>query len=188
MRHSFSDAVPMVRVSDRERRKMNYEVFRSAVLDLVGEDKEWNVVTGWEEPDEYRLVGTTPAEEVPSEDYIELEQEKGPYYFFMMISVNRLFVRYQTEGWDAVRMELDKYAYRENSRAHRNRGIDYEARLSEEDAALYAQLRELRSETARRRNVPPYTIFMNRTLYEMCVNRPAEIGELREIYGYGGTL
>lgn len=165
---------------------MNYAVFRSAVLELLEEDREWNVTKDWEESSEYRVIGPEKnGGEVLPDEFIEMEQEKGPYYVFMTISMGGLYVSYQAEGWDAVRRELEKYTRRENSSAHRNRGIDYTARLNEEGAALYAELRELRSEIAKRRNVPPYIIFMNRSLYEMCCRQPSDMEELKKLYGIG---
>ena len=158
-----------------ERSRMNYLVFRSAVQELLEEEKEWDVHTDWEDV----------IEEDQPEDFIELEQEKGAFYEFMTISMNRLFVSYQEEGWDAVVRELDRYTHREGHRTARKRGIDYEARLDEEGAALYRQLRELRSGIAAEKRVPPYIIFMNRALYEMAAFMPDSMEELRRVYGVG---
>ena len=162
---------------------MYYAVFRSAVLGLLRDNSEWSVKTDWGEALE------TPAGSLPSgeglEDFIELEQEKGPFYVFMTVSVNRLFVSYQEEGWDAVVRELERYTLQGRQGARRVRGIDYEARLTDEGAELYGRLRSLRSELARTRQIPPYFIFMNRSLYEMCCRQPADMEELRAIYGVG---
>ena len=141
-----------------ERSRMNYLVFRSAVQELLEEEKEWDVHTDWEEV----------IEEDQPEDFIELEQEKGAFYEFMTISMNRLFVSYQEEGWDAVVRELDRYTHREGRRT-----------------ALYRQLRELRSGIAAEKRVPPYIIFMNRALYEMAAFMPDSMEELRRVYGVG---
>ena len=119
------------------------------------------------------------------EDFIELEQEKGPFYEFMTISVNRLYFAYMEEGWDATLRDLEKYTRRESRAAKRTRGIDYEARLNEEGAALYGKLRELRSRLAAKKQLPPYFVFMNRSLYEMCCRQPSTMEELRGIYGVG---
>ena len=123
--------------------------------------------------------------DLPVEDFIELEQEKGPFYEFMTISVNRLFFSYMEEGWDAVCRDLEKFTRRENRGVRRTRGIDYEARLNEEGTALYRKLRELRSRIAAKKQLPPYFVFMNRSLYEMCCRQPSTMEELRGIYGVG---
>ena len=119
------------------------------------------------------------------EDFIELEQEKGPFYEFMTISVSRLYFAYMEEGWDATLRDLEKFTRRENRGVRRARGIDYEARLNEKGVILYRKLRELRGRIAAKKQVPPYIVFMNRSLYEMCCRQPATMDALRAIYGVG---
>lgn len=208
---------------------MQYEVFRSAVLGLLEEDKEWSVHAEWQEVPavlscgEGSIAGSvgrngssggsaigssggrgsggstigssngkgsngdsrTSARDDVIEDFIELEQEKGPFYEFMTISINRLYFSYMEEGWDAVRSNLEKYTRRDDRGARRNRGIDYEARLTPEGVALYRKLRELRGRIAMSKQLPPYFIFMNRSLYEMCCRQPDSMEELLELYGVG---
>lgn len=170
--------------SVRERRSMKYEVFRSAVLELLKEDKEWSVHPDWQEESAELMRVSGNGDEL-NDDYIELEQEKGPFYEFMTISVNRLYYFCMEDGWDAVTRELEKYTRRQNNGARRSRGIDYEARLNEEGADLYRILRELRSKISIEKKMPPYFVFMNRSLYEMCCRQPSTMSELREIYGVG---
>ena len=163
---------------------MKYEVFRSAVLELLSEDKEWSMQPDWQdESPETRSINDKGGE--LNDDYIELEQEKGAFYEFMTISVNRLYCFCMEEGWDAVTRELEKYTRHQNHGVHRSRGIDYEARLNQEGADLYGILRELRSKIAVSKKLPPYFVFMNRSLYEMCCRQPFTMEELREIYGVG---
>ena len=119
------------------------------------------------------------------EDFIELEQERGAFYEFMTVSMNRLYFSYREEGWDAVRRELDRYLRRDNGTAERRRGIDYEARLDAESVKLYRQLRMLRSEIAYTKGVPPYFVFNNRALYEMSVKLPLTMEEFCGIFGVG---
>ena len=168
------------------RRDMLYEEFRNAVLMLLEEDKEWSVHAEWQEVPAVLTCGSGDSGyDLPVEDFIELEQEKGPFYEFMTISVNRLFFSYIEEGWDAVCRDLEKFTRREKRGVRRARGIDYEARLNEEGAALYKKLRELRSKIAAKKQLPPYFVFMNRSLYEMCCRQPSTMEELCGIYGVG---
>ena len=160
---------------------MQYEEFRNAVLGLLEEDKEWSVHAEWQEVPAVLTCG----DDLPAEDFIELEQEKGPFYEFMTISINRLYFSYIEEGWDAVCRDLEKFTRRDSHGARRTRGIDYEARLNEEGALLYKKLRELRSRIAAKKQLPPYFVFMNRSLYEMCCRQPSTMEELRGIYGVG---
>ena len=171
---------------------MNYIVFRKAVLEWVSGSDGWTVNTDWEETQD----GEDPAgragemsreagESGMPEDFIELEQERGAFYEFMTVSLNRLYFTYREEGWDAVRRELDRYLRRESAAAGRRRGIDYEARLGKEDAELYRRLRRRRAEIALQKGVPPYFVFMNRALFEMAQRRPGTMEELCLVYGVG---
>lgn len=171
-----------------ERRKMNYEVFRSAVLELLEEDKEWEVGTDWEEKPDRASSGIacgTGSDADCAEDFIEMEQEKGAIYEFVSVSVSKLFLFYRDEGWDAVVRELERHTRRGRTSLGRNRGIDYTARLDENGKELYERLRKLRSEIAMRKQLPSYFIFTNRTLYEMCCRQPGTMEELLALYGVG---
>ena len=171
-----------------ERRKMNYKVFRSAVLDLLEEDKEWEVATDWEEGSAGSsggILSGSGTDEESADDFIEMEQEKGAIYEFMSVSVSKLFLFYQDEGWDAVVRELERRTHRGRTNQGRTRGIDYAARLDETGKELYERLRRLRSEIALKKQLPSYFIFTNKTLYEMCCHRPETMEELRALYGVG---
>ena len=165
---------------------MNYALFRNTVLEWVEAEGDWSVDTDWgENAGDYPGEASASVDKSLLEDFIELEQERGASYEFMTISVNRLFYAYREEGWDAVRRDLERFLRRESKTVERKRGIDYEARLDREGVELYRKLRALRAEIAARRRVPPYIVFMNRSLYEMCVNRPGTIEELQNLYGVG---
>ena len=165
---------------------MNYALFRNTVLEWVEAEGDWSVDTDWgENAGDYPGEASASADKSLLEDFIELEQERGAFYEFMTISVNRLFYAYREEGWDAVRRDLERFLRRESKTVERKRGIDYEARLDREGVELYRKLRALRAEIAARRRVPPYIVFMNRSLYEMCVNRPGTIEEMQNLYGVG---
>ena len=156
--------------SARERREMNYEVFRSAVCEVFREeDKEWDVMYDWGEPPVDPVTGDAvgfEGEMEMSEDFVELEREKGGFYEFISVSVRELFHLGKSSG-------------------SRNRGIDYTTRLNEEGKELYEKLRRVRSEEAARRQLPAYFIFTNRSLYEMCTGQPATAEEFRALYGVG---
>ena len=57
--------------------------------------------------------------------------------------------------------------------------------LTPEQAELFERLRALRTELAREQQVPPYLIFNNATLEDMCRKRPATREELLEVSGVG---
>ena len=57
--------------------------------------------------------------------------------------------------------------------------------LSEKDSELFEDLRGLRREIAREENVPPYLIFSDRTLVDMCVKKPQNREQMLQVSGVG---
>jgi ATP-dependent DNA helicase RecQ len=53
------------------------------------------------------------------------------------------------------------------------------------DVALWEALRECRREFAEEQGVPPYVIFHDRSLQEMCITRPQNFSQLGEVSGVG---
>jgi replicative superfamily II helicase len=60
-----------------------------------------------------------------------------------------------------------------------------EPNLSEGDKALEKALRDARSAKARELKVPPYTIFQDKTIYDLVSKKPKTKEELTGIYGIG---
>ena len=57
--------------------------------------------------------------------------------------------------------------------------------LAPRDAELFERLRELRRELASERGVPPYVIFHDKTLVEMCSLLPGSLQEFGALNGVG---
>ena len=82
---------------------------------------------------------------------------------------------------------------RENISALRREEIKAEtsrnksAESSEYDEALFEKLRLLRKRMADAQRVPPYIIFSDKTLHEMCRRFPSTLSDLRQISGVGDT-
>ncbi len=57
--------------------------------------------------------------------------------------------------------------------------------LDEDAQTLYRRLCELRTELAREQQVPPYFIFSNATLVDMCAKRPRDLDEFLDVSGVG---
>jgi ATP-dependent DNA helicase RecQ len=55
----------------------------------------------------------------------------------------------------------------------------------EPDPRLFASLKALRTDLARRDGVPPYVVFTDRALTEMAAYRPTTPGQLGEVHGVG---
>jgi ATP-dependent DNA helicase RecQ len=53
------------------------------------------------------------------------------------------------------------------------------------DRDLFDRLRALRKVLAQRQGIPPYMVFSDRTLHEMCRQMPMTVSALREIPGVG---
>ena len=53
------------------------------------------------------------------------------------------------------------------------------------DQELFGRLKTLRRTFAQRQNVPPYMVFSDKTLHEMCRHLPKTLAALREISGVG---
>jgi ATP-dependent DNA helicase RecQ len=63
---------------------------------------------------------------------------------------------------------------------------DAKSLSSEEyDKALFERLRMLRKEIASSHNVPPFVIFSDRTLRELCIHLPETLPGMRRIHGVG---
>ncbi|GAU08104.1 DNA helicase RecQ [Desulfoplanes formicivorans] len=61
------------------------------------------------------------------------------------------------------------------------------ALTTEESRILWESLRNLRKDIASRQNVPPYTVFADKTLLEMVTYRPTDLESMRSLYGIGRT-
>ncbi len=158
---------------------MDYATFRSAVCSLLSERKEWELEKDWEED----LPAGDGVEDL--EEFIVLQQEQGAFYELVTIGVKQLYKTYKGEGWNAVLNALDLYTRYEKRGGRRFRGVEYEERLNEEGVLLYKDLKSLRASMAAKKGLPPYFLFINRSLYEMCCKQPADREELLAVYGVG---
>lgn len=158
---------------------MDYAAFRRKLKVVFADCKPWNVTFDWnEETDGEARPDGMPDEEL---DTMEMELETGPIYDLRIISVQGFYDLYLRKGWEAVIKEMQTRP----APVRRRRGEDYRLLLNEDGKALYDELRELRAQIARERHIPPYIIFMNRTLYEMVKMLPVNEEQLNELYGVG---
>jgi ATP-dependent DNA helicase RecQ len=74
---------------------------------------------------------------------------------------------------------------REEAKAKKERGKAGDA--GEFDTALFEMLRAVRKRIAGENGVPPYVVFSDRTLHDMCRYFPVTAWELRRISGVGDT-
>ena len=57
--------------------------------------------------------------------------------------------------------------------------------LTGDGAALFEQLRALRMQLAQAEKLPPYLVFGDKTLVDMCAKAPRQLEDMKEIYGMG---
>ena len=59
------------------------------------------------------------------------------------------------------------------------------AALAGDSADLFEQLRALRMRLAHAEKLPPYLVFGDKTLVDMCAKAPRQLEDMKEIYGMG---
>lgn len=74
-------------------------------------------------------------------------------------------------------------AYRRGSVGAKKRGVT--ELLDERQLRVFARLKELRKLIATSKGVPPYVIFSDKTLAEMCLKMPSNMEQMLEISGVG---
>ncbi|MCM1538950.1 MAG: DNA helicase RecQ [bacterium] len=81
-----------------------------------------------------------------------------------------------------IRMAEEKESERNRARARRVKSTDALTRAGYE---LFEKLRTLRLEIAREESVPPYIIFNDRTLIDLCVKMPRTKADMLNVSGVG---
>lgn len=97
-----------------------------------------------------------------------------------------LYVTYLDAGWGTVARTM-RNAMRKAGMLKKSmkRADEYASMLDAEGQELFGRLRQLRAGIARELGLPPYVIFSNETLYEMCTAQPKDMEELLQIHGVG---
>lgn len=119
------------------------------------------------------------------EGEIELSLHGEHCSHFLVISLEELYEQEEKAGWDPVSAALSEEMDAVLKAQRRNRSLGWQDHLLGEQKELFEKLRSRRAELAREKHVPPYVIFSNRTLYEMCRELPDSREEMKELYGVG---
>ncbi len=169
--------------------KLTYEEFCEKILEYLRENKDWVILTDWisEEEEETRhdRGQSAAANLAASENLIEMEMEKGPFYEYLTISADVLYEMYGRDGWAAVTGAIDRRTRGQGRALRRAQAEDYTKWLDDDGRALYGELREIRASFAAQKQLPPYFICVNRALYEMCREQPLTKEDLKSVYGIG---
>lgn len=107
-----------------------------------------------------------------------LEQTDDRYSTLMLGEKGRSFLA----GGETLIMKLPK-EQEKAEKSKKKKTVDLEG----VDSELFERLRAKRMQIARIQSVPPYLIFTDKTLKEMCMRRPANKEEMLQISGVGDT-
>ncbi len=105
----------------------------------------------------------------------EIIEEEGERYPVLKLTPKSHLVLFGREKVTALKREERRDKYR--------RVIDSEFELY--DKILFEILRKIRKRFAEEEEVPPYIIFSDKTLHEMCRYYPTTLAEMRKITGVG---
>jgi ATP-dependent DNA helicase RecQ len=87
------------------------------------------------------------------------------------------------KSWEVLK-QGEKVMLTKTSTTQESKEVVPEEKLPH-DKVLFEQLRTLRAQLAKREKVPPYIIFSDATLVELCTYLPQTIDEIRLITGFG---
>lgn len=103
----------------------------------------------------------------------EAIMQEGEPYPVLRITQKGSDILFGREGIAALR--------KEETNTRQKRSGEFEGY----DEALFARLRNIRKKMAEAQQVPPYIIFSDKTLHEMCRRFPATLSDMRKISGVG---
>jgi len=92
-----------------------------------------------------------------------------------------------TEKGKKVLFGKDTISALKREEPKRKKRAGKESELGPYDEELFEELRTLRKKLADKQHVPPYIIFSDKTLHEMCRSFPVTADEMAEISGVGDT-
>ncbi len=92
-----------------------------------------------------------------------------------------------TEKGERVLFGKEKVSAIKREEPKKKRDKERDIRFEAYDKALFEKLRTLRKGLADEQGVPPYIIFSDKTLHEMCRRYPAALPEMAGISGVGDT-
>ena len=118
-----------------------------------------------------------------------LARTTGDYPTVVLTEAGRAFMRARSLDGRPLMMKVAKGKARRRQEAAAPGGKRRPAadlsQLDEESQVLYQELCELRTQLATEQQVPPYIIFSNATLVDMCAKRPRNLEEFLDVSGVG---
>lgn len=159
------------------------------VVDILRGSKAAKVLErGWDSLSTYGIMADVPVPRIRAiiDELVYREfltRAQGDYPTLALAGRGAVFMR----GDKPFVMRVAKGRPRKPRPERRTRGASAAELpdLTPEQAELFEALRSLRTRLAREQQVPPYLIFNNATLEDMCRKRPTTPDELLEVSGVG---
>ena len=119
-----------------------------------------------------------------------LARSEGKYPVISLTDEGVAFMRTRTVDGEPLMLKVARGKAHEKrgaaeTREKKGRAAAAAADLDDAAQELYRRLAELRTQIAREQQVPPYFIFSNATLADMCAKRPHNAEELLDVSGVG---
>ena len=127
----------------------------------------------------------------------ELTKAQWSSVYRQLASAGALYVDIENYGalklndksWAIMRKE-EQIAFRTDPEGPKKKSRTVKSSIAcnletEEAKALWESLRTLRREVSEKQNVPPYTVFPDKTLLEMVTYRPRTLADMAALYGIG---
>lgn len=131
-------------------------------------------------------------------DYFGKGKERGDKIWQSVIRQAQLYgyISKDIEHYGTLKLAKSGHAFLENPQEIQfSMNRDYEAVEAAEDdqlqsggaldATLFTMLKELRKKLAKQKNIPPFVIFQDPSLEEMCTQYPISLEELKQVSGVG---
>lgn len=159
------------------------------VVDILRGSKAAKVLErGWDSLSTYGIMADVPVPRIRAiiDELVYREfltRAQGDYPTLALAGRGAVFMK----GDKPFVMRVAKGRYRKPRPEGSTRGASAAELpdLTPEQAELFEALRSLRTRLAREQQVPPYLIFNNATLEDMCRKRPTTPDELLEVSGVG---
>lgn len=94
-------------------------------------------------------------------------------------------IKITKEGLDFIKHPKEFMLMEDRNFEENEEKIQEKGGVSALDATLFAILKDLRKKIAKTNNLPPYVIFQDPSLEDMCINYPVTLEELANIQGVG---
>ena len=111
------------------------------------------------------------------EEYLEMSNDEYPVLQLSMLAARIM------DDEDEIIMKISEEKERQSTSKKKTRYVT--ANIHTDSSNLFEQLRKVRMDIAREAHVPPYVVFADKTLLEMCQYQPKDKEEMLKVSGVG---